>query len=58
MNMMTDEASMKPNETLEYRFEDAVQDPTLWEGYEQWLDEQASISDFELWHEENEYQGY
>lgn len=48
---------MKPNETLEYRFEDAVQDPTLWEGYEQWLDEQASISDFELWHEENEYQG-
>ena len=48
---------MNPNEVLEYSFEDAVQDPTLWAGYEQWLDEQANISDFELWHEKNEYQG-
>ena len=28
-------------EASEYRFEDAVADPTLWEGYEQWLDQMA-----------------
>jgi hypothetical protein len=25
-------------EVPQYRFEDAVADPTLWEGYEEWLD--------------------
>jgi hypothetical protein len=53
---LIDEVTMNPNET-QSSFDEAVADPTLWEGYEQWLDEQASISDFELWHEENEYQG-
>jgi hypothetical protein len=44
---------MNPNETLEYSFEDAVKDPTLWAGYEQWLDElfKAAVNDPTLWEE-------
>jgi hypothetical protein len=46
---------MNPNETLEYSFEDAVKDPTLWvwAGYEQWLDElfEAAVNDPTLWEE-------
>jgi len=41
---------MNPDK-VQSSFDEAVADPTLWKGYEQWLDEQANISNFELWHE-------
>lgn len=47
---------MNRNE-IQSSFDEVINDPSLWEGYVKWLDEQADISDFELWHEKNEYQG-
>lgn len=47
---------MNPNEIQSY-FNEAINDPTLWDGYVRWLNEQADISDFELWHEKHEFQG-